>query len=249
MNQRILFALGLAALILAGCASSEETTQLRNSIYSLNRELVQVREETARKLADLAKEDESIRKQLVSVYGATETRDDKIKAILGKLDDLDYQLKTYWSETKSEIAALKRTGVGQAKEPAKPANVNYEAAYKEAFDSYQKKSYDEAVKKFINFIETFPGTPLVPNAYYWLGESYVMLGNYEKGIVSFQEVVDKYPKSDKAPRALLSQADAFASAKDKKSSITILKKVMELFPKSEEAAIAERKLRSLGLQG
>jgi tol-pal system protein YbgF len=121
---------------------------------------------------------------------------------------------------------------------------DYETAYKDAFDSFQKKSYEEAIRKFSAFVESHPGTPLVANALYWIGESYMSVKNYEKAILSFQELVDKYPKSEKVPRALLAQADAFNAVKDKKSSITVLKKVIELFPKSEEAAIAERRLRN-----
>ena len=101
-----------------------------------------------------------------------------------------------------------------------------------------------AVTKFTAFTETYSGTPLASNAFYWIGESYMNLKNYDKAILYFQEVIDKYPKSEKAPRALLSQAEAFRLTNDKKSANTLLKRVIELYPKSEEAVIAERKLRN-----
>lgn len=255
----LLLALGLAAL-LAGCATSEETTQLRGSMGSIYGELQQYQSQTTKRLSDLAREDEGIRKQLVGVHAAVESRDDKIRTILGKLDELDYQLRTYWNETRAGFAELKkdvaelRKGLAEAsqamaqarREPPKPPEPSYEAAYKEAFDAFQKKDYMKAVELFSAFLQRHAATPLAPNGHYWLGESYMSLKNYDKAIVSFEEVVEQYPKSDKVPRALLSQADAFFMADDKKSSMTVLKKIMELFPKSEEAAIAERKLRALG---
>lgn len=244
MRRTFHFAMLFIAVLLAGCASTEETALLKDNMSSVHNELIQFQNDTNRKLSDLAKEDAGMRKQLVNLYTATESKDEKIKSILGKLDELDYQLRTYWSETKSELAALKKT-ISASQGPEKSGEQGYEASYREAFDAFQRKAYEEAAAKFSSFVDTYAGTPLVPNAYYWLGESYLNMKNYEKAILSFQEVIDKYPNSDKAPRALLSQAEAFDDANDKKSSMTVLKKVMELFPKSEEAAIAERKLRGL----
>jgi tol-pal system protein YbgF len=232
--------------LLFGCATAEDATRLNNRITSLSNELYQYRDEMNGRLSTVAKEDESIRRQLMSLYSSSDTREDKMKAILGKLDELEHQLQVYWSETKSEIAALKKAASTSQQIP-KPGEVSFELAYKEAFEAFQKGAYEDALKRFSGYLETYPETGLVPNVYYWMGECYMNLKNYEKAILSFQEVVDKYPKSEKAPRALLSQADAFDRVNDKKSSITILKKVIELFPKSEEAAIAERKLRSLNL--
>jgi tol-pal system protein YbgF len=243
----------LVALTLVGCATSEETSQLRRSTNSISYELEQFRDEVNSKLSAITKEQESLRRQFIALSSASENRDDKVRATLGRIDELDHQLQTYWKDTKAELTILKTENI-KAQTPVRPRtppkqdNSKYETAYREAFDAFQKGSYEEAVDKFSGFISAYPGNPLVANAYYWLGESYMGLKNYEKAIVTFQEVVDKYPASDKTSRALLSQAEAFSSANDEKSSITILKKVIELYPKTEEATIAERRLRNLGLR-
>jgi len=244
----------LITLSLFGCASTDETTMLKSNIISISNDLNQFRGETNTKLFAIAKEQESLRKQLMSVSTSVENKDDKNRTMLGRIEELDHQLQTYWRDTKAEINAL-RTGTAKqpikdqpTQTPVKEFDPKYEATYKEAFDKFQQGAYEEAAVKFSDFINVYPGTPLVSNAYYWLGESYLGLKNYEKAIINFQEVIDKYPKSAKASRALLSQAEAFASVKDAKSSKTILKKVIELYPKTEEAAIAERKLRNLGLR-
>jgi tol-pal system protein YbgF len=244
----------LTVLSLFGCASTDELTILKSNIISVSNDLTQLKGETNTKLFAIAKEQESLRKQLMSVSTSVENRDDKNRTMLGRIEELDHQLQTYWRDTKAEINALK-TGTAKpltkdvpTQAPVKEFDPKYEATYKEAFDKFQQGAFEEAAVKFSDFINAYPGTPLVSNAYYWLGESYLGLKNYEKAIVNFQEVIDKYPKSDKASRALLSQAEAFSSVKDVKSSKTILKKVIELYPKTEEAAIAERKLRNLGLR-
>jgi tol-pal system protein YbgF len=244
----------LIAFAVVGCATSDETAQLRRSTNSLSQEFYQFRDEVSNKLSAITKEQEGIRRQFINLSSLSESGDDKVRGILGKIDELDHQLQTYWRDTKAELTILKtesikaRAPVQSVQPPPQQNDVKYETTYKEAFDAFQKGAYEEAVDKFSGFISAHPGNPLVSNAYYWLGESYMGLRNYEKAIVTFQEIIDKYPTSDKASRALLSQAEAFARAKDEKSSITILKKVIELYPKTEEAAIAERRLRNLGLR-
>jgi tol-pal system protein YbgF len=250
----LLLPLLLAVALVAGCATSDETAQLRRSTNSTAYELEQFKEEVNSKLSAITKEQENLRRQFITYSSTSENREDRVRTVLGRIDELDHQLQTYWKETKAELTILKAESIKarapvQSLQPTASQNeVKYETVYKEAFDAFQKGSYDEAADKFSGFITGYPANPLVPSAYYWLGESYMGLRNYEKAIVSFQEIIDKYPTSDKASRALLSQAEAFSRAKDEKSSITILKKVIELYPKSEEAAIAERKLRNLGLR-
>jgi tol-pal system protein YbgF len=239
------------AALLTGCATTDETSQLRRSIGSLQGELLQLKQETDTKLSAMSRENEATSKQVVNMYSSMESRDDKIKGLMGKIDELEYQLRTYWAETKSALSAAKKPDskpAGQTTQEQKPGqqavDVKYEDMYKDAFEAFQKSQYDEAIKRFSAFIELYGSTPLVSNAYYWIGESYMNLKNYDKAILYFQETIDKYPKSEKAPRALLSQAEAFRLTNDKKSSITILKRVIELYPKTEEAIIAERRLRN-----
>jgi tol-pal system protein YbgF len=251
MKIRILICLAFV-LPFFGCASTEETNQLRRNIMVTNQELDRFKAETNNRIAALTNDVDNARKQMISISSSYDRKDEDTKTILGKVDELQHQLDLYWSETKKELNAMRK---GSPATPFPPAPSKtpavkddaFEAPYKEAFEAFQKDRYEDAVKKFTEFLDSYPKTPLVPNAYFWLGESYMMLRNYDKAILYFQELVEKYPKSEMTSKALLSQAGAFEAVKDRKSSITILKRVIELFPKTEEAAIAERKLRRLNL--
>ncbi len=185
-----------------------------------------------------------LRKQVVDLSVADENRDEKIKAILGRLDELESQLRAYWEDTKGQLKELKKAREETAPPRAARQRAAPEDVYKQGFDAFQKGAYEDAVPLFTQFVQQNPTAPLAPNAYYWMGESYMNLKAYEKAIVQFQEVIDKFPQSDKAARAMLRQAEAFAAIGDKKSSTTVLKRVIELFPKTEEARLADRTLRS-----
>ena len=249
----------LLSILLLGCASSSEVGDVRRDVTTVYQEFRSYKDSTDARLSKIEKDmsalsqsmrsvEELTRKQFLDLSMSSENNDDKIKAILGRLDELDSQLRTYWGETKGELRELKgaRTpGAPQKRGPAAPQG-NYDELYKQAFDAFQKGQYDDSIRAFSDFVQAYPDTPLVPNARYWMGEAYMNLKDQEKAIVSFQEVIDKYPNSEKAPRALLRQAEAFGDLGDKKSSTTLLKRVIELYPKSDEARIAERLLRNLG---
>jgi tol-pal system protein YbgF len=257
MNKGFLPVL-LLGLFAFGCASNEDVSQVRQDVTTVYSEQTSFRERTDSRLAKMEKDmkdlqkqvgtpEAGLRKQVVDLSLSDQSRDDKIKAILGRLDELEAQLRTYWEETKSELKDLRKereaTAAAQAQAQAAPPKANPEDVYKQGFDAFQKGSYENAIGQFTQFVKESPDSPLAPNAYYWMGESYMSEKNYEKAIVQFQQVVDKFPKSDKAGKAMLRQAEAFGALGDKKSSTTLLKRVMELFPKSEEARLAERKLR------
>ncbi len=241
------FPLLLIALFLFGCASSGEVSQVKQDMNSVYTEQTNFMQKADARLSHLEKAigspEAGLRKQVVDLSVASENRDEKIKVILGRLDELDSQLRAYWEDMKVQLRELKKAREETAN-PGDGAKGAPEDLYKQGFDAFQKGAYRDAVPLFMQFLQQNPTAPLAPNAYYWMGESYMNLKVYEKAIVQFQEVIDRFPKSDKAAKAMLRQAEAFAAIGDKKSSTTVLKRVIELFPKTEEARLANRALRS-----
>ncbi len=253
--------LSLLFLMVLGCASSQEVGEVRRDTTTVYREFRTYKDSTDARLSKLEKDmaalsqsvksvEELSRKQFLDLSLSLESKDEKIKTILGRLEELDSQLRTYWGETKGELKELKggpKSTTPQKKGPGVPQG-NYEELYKQAFDAFQRGLYQDSVRAFSEFVRSYPDTPLIPNARYWMGEAYMNLKDQEKAIVNFQEVIDNYPNSEKAPRALLRQAEAFGQLGDKKSSTTLLKRVVELYPKSDEARVAERLLRGVSVQ-
>jgi tol-pal system protein YbgF len=258
--MRLLAVLCLFALAAVGCASSGDVSQVRHDVTTVYSEQTTYRQKTDARLSRIEKDmkdlqksfgsaDAGLRKQVADLSVSAESRDDKIRQIYGRLDELESQLRTYWEEVKRELKELKKQREVSGNEgPSTAPQTSPEEVYKQGFDAYQKAAYEDAAQIFTRFVKQNPDALLTPNAFFWTGESYMNLKNYEKAIVQFQELVDRFPNNDKASRAMLRQAEAFAALGDKKSSTTLLKRVVELFPKSEEARVAERRLRGGTLQ-
>ena len=128
-----------------------------------------------------------------------------------------------------------------------PASDTERAAYGAAFDVLKAGRYDESARLFQDFLQQFPQGSLVPNALYWLGESYYATQNYDMALQQFRGLLERFPANDKAPGALLKlglsqyglglQADAQSS----------LAEVGRRYPGSDAARTAADRLRAMQL--
>jgi tol-pal system protein YbgF len=262
----------LIGLVMVGCASSGDVTQVRQDMNTVYSEQAAYQDRTNSRLARLERDSKELQKNLSSLDGGMrkqiadmsvgeENRDEKLRGILGRLDELDSQIRTYWDQMRGEIREIKKVQdeIRRAKEREDAAGktaivtppvpkLNPEEAYKQGFEAFQKGAYDDAIRLFTQLVKQNPDDVLTPNAYFWTGEGYMNLKDYEKAVVQYQELLDRFPRSDKAARSMFRQGEAFAALGDKKSSTTLMKRVVELFPNSEEARAAQRRLRGGTLQ-
>ena len=92
---------------------------------------------------------------------ASENRDEKIKVILGRLDELDSQLRAYWEDMKVQLRELKKTREETAN-PGDGAKGAPEDLYKQGFDAFQKGAYRDAVPLFTQFVQENPHCTACP---------------------------------------------------------------------------------------
>ncbi|MET0745015.1 MAG: tol-pal system protein YbgF [Microvirga sp.] len=75
--------------------------------------------------------------------------------------------------------------------------------YETAYGYFTQKQYEQAEMGFRRFLQSNPRDKLVPEASYWLGESYLQRGRHREAAEQFLNVSADYPNSAKAPDALL----------------------------------------------
>ncbi len=87
---------------------------------------------------------------------------------------------------------------------AAPAQPGEAEAYRAAYSLVQAQRFDEAVKAFQKFQRDYPGGHYAPNAYYWLGELYLVVQppDLESSRQAFMMLLTQYPDNSKAPDAL-----------------------------------------------
>jgi len=135
-----------------------------------------------------------------------------------------------------------------ASAPGQPPAADQQAAYDAAFKSLRAGDYVTASRGFRDFLVKYPDSPLAPNAYYWLGESYYVTMNYPVAIEAFQRLVKQYPQSDKVSDGLLKVGYCQIELKQQDAAIATLKQVSAKYPGTKAAGLAQERLRRLQRQ-
>lgn len=129
---------------------------------------------------------------------------------------------------------------------AAPADA--QSDYDQAFSSLRSGNFASASRGFSAFIRQHPRSDLMPNAYYWLGESYYGTQNYPVALQTFNALLQNYPDSTKAKDALLKVGYCQFELQQWSASQATLQRVIQKYPGSSDARLAAGRLRALALQ-
>ncbi|HET6633196.1 MAG TPA: tol-pal system protein YbgF [Rhodanobacteraceae bacterium] len=128
------------------------------------------------------------------------------------------------------------------------AQATAQADYDNAFAALRSGAYPTAARRFQAFIQQHPQSELVPNAYYWLGESYYGTQNYPVALRTFQQLVQLYPDTPKARDGLLKIGYCQYELQQWDAARATLQRVVQQYPNSSDARLAQDRLRALDLQ-
>ena len=271
MNRKI-FLLFVITLFLSSCVvDQQEFQKTKNDLYSLNSYTIRLNQRLTNLENKVNNLDEKIDKMETSIKASQKLQYNElssdIESLKNQLNDIrsfdtsnnknngantevtevtkeaikDIYSKIYTLE--KEVNTLKNSSSGTFAEK-KPVNTEG-SVYKNAYNLFTSGKYSQAEKAFKDFINKYPKSSLIPNAYYWLGECFYKRKMYEKAIINYDEVIVKYPKSRKVPAALLKEGIAFLKIGEKDGAKLIFRKILKDYPKSSQAIYAKRYLRKL----
>lgn len=112
---------------------------------------------------------------------------------------------------------------------AKPKFATPREQYDHAFRLLNQTQYDEAGKSFESFIATYPGDPLIGNAYYWAGETYYVRQNFTQAADYFRQGYEALPAGPKAGDNLLKLGMALNNLQKSTEACVVLKQVIAKF--------------------
>lgn len=92
-----------------------------------------------------------------------------------------------------------RTGPSIAATGTEDPRFDYESAYAYLL----QRQYERAEMGFRQFLQSHPRDALVPDATYWLGETYAQRGRHREAAEQFLKVATEHEDSAKAPEAML----------------------------------------------
>lgn len=106
------------------------------------------------------------------------------------------------------------------------AAVGAKQAYNDAYANIKKQDFEQAVIAFESFIPQYPESSYAGNAFYWLGELYVLRGDLELAKTSYMSLLEKFPDHRKAPDASYKLARVYHEQGDSEQAKALLERVV-----------------------
>lgn len=248
--------LGLAGLVLGGCASLAEHRKLEYEVNKLKRRTGTV-DTGDTVVADLRTELEGLR--------------DQVATLEGRVEESEHAAQRALEEARAARSAAARPGgapepdegqpgdlpagpgVPGAEEPEEgdpegDASASEElSAYRSAYDAWRTDDHGACIDRFREFLQAFSSSEYADDAAYWMADCYFKQGDYQTAILRFDDVVSQYPTSPKASEALFRQGEALMRLGPRygKAAEKAFERVIDEYPDSTRARDAARQLEML----
>lgn len=210
----------------AGCmATQQDTDTLKLQLKDLNTTLSQLQNnqaELATKLDELAQAQAITNENLEQV-------DSQISHLSAKLDDLSVSVRSKTTPRGATAASA-----------VLPSDV-----FNDAKAQLDKGSFEEAATGFKLYISKYPTGEQVEQAYIYMGDAYIAIGQTTKAAVAYATLLQKFPKSKLTPTARLKYAQSIIPLGKLKEAKSYLASIAQEFPSAPEVAQAQEVLAAL----
>jgi len=256
----LLGAAGLAGL--AACATSGDVRRVENEVALLRAE--SARQDSARtvRLGEIIRLQQHIMDSLGlavrSLRGDTQQDLYNIEQQLVQLQELTGQsqqrlteLRTQLEARGAQISAVTASqpppaAPGDTTRPAAPAPAaSADEVYEASVAQLRRGSTATARTGLRQLLQTYPTSERVPDAVYFLGQSFAA-ENPDSAAVYYTQVVERYPQSPRASAALYNLGLLAERRKDGAGARAAYQRVVQQYPRSGEAALARDRLKALG---
>lgn len=163
-----------------------------------------------------------------------------------RLSRLQAQLDARAAAAQTEIAtAMAGDSARTDSTPAAPASAaSADQMYQGALQQYRRGSVLLARRAFLDFLSTYPNHPLVPDATYFVGETFETQAP-DSALLRYREVVERFPQSARAPTALYKIGLMAERRNDSATARATYQRLMQQYPRTSEADLARDRLASL----
>ncbi len=226
-----------------------EDTDARREIIKLRKQIEDVSAKLESRLPQL--EQKADKKGLIDLIGEIEKLRSEIATLRGQVEVLSNELgnaqrrqKDFYNDLDQRLRKL---------EPQRLSidgrEVEVDKAEQSAFDKglaeFKAGNHTAANQSFTAFLQRYPESGYLPQAYFWLGSTHFAQQECSKAIPAYQTVATRFPNSQKAPEALLNIASCQLEVKDKAGARETLEQLLKKYPSSAAAGMGKERLAEL----
>ncbi len=103
------------------------------------------------------------------------------------------------------------------------------------YDNVQTGRYEDAERALVAFSEQHSGHPRLPEARFWLGESYLGRGEYRKAAEVYLDAHKNWPNGKFGPQSLLKLGVSVAGMNQRELACATFAEVLEKYPQASRA--------------
>ena len=231
-------------------AGNEQVQQLEGDLDTLRQQVEkhvqQMRAEKPKNnnqkgISDLLGEMDYLKEQLRRLEGRIEEEGRKSSEAMRVTDDRSHEIEQLLGKISSIEKRLPPENNANLPEPS----LSPTEAYTLAYNDYLRGNYDLSILGFQNYLTQYPNSTHIPQALYWIGQSYYNKAAYADAVSYFEQVDNRFPKHELTPNALLKMGLSLAELSKVDLAKTTLQKVIDRFPESNEAQLARGKLETM----
>ncbi len=247
--------LAVASLV-SGCALKSDVRRVETEVAVLKAESAQRDSAAAARLTELITLQRQLldslqahQRALVSARGDLSGEHYTIQQLLVQVQELTGQSQQRLSELRAQLESERTVPAPPAEgaagqEPPPAAGPSAEQMYQVSMQQLRRGSLGTARLGFRQLIQTYPQDERVPDALYFIGESYASqpdsAGHY------YGLVVRDHPRSPRAASALYKLGLLAEQRRDPAEAGALYRRVVDEYPSSDAASLARDRLRALG---
>jgi tol-pal system protein YbgF len=204
-----------------------------DSLAAAQRSLTAVQTSLQSFKGDVSTDLYSIQQQLVQV-----------QALTGQSQQRLTELRTQLEARGEQIGAT-AAATGDTSKAAAAATPSADQLFQTSLDQLRRGSPSTARSGFRELLRAYPNDSHVPDATYFIGESFAT-SQPDSAAVYYNQVVRNAPTSPRAATALYKLGLLAERQKNLDEARTSYQRVVKEYPKSDEAALAKDRLKALG---
>jgi tol-pal system protein YbgF len=143
--------------------------------------------------------------------------------LLKKLDSLAADVEYRFKEAATHKPTGAQENVANRVKPGDPKQAKPD--FDKALSLLKAQKYEEAEQALSAFVKAHPNSEYTGNAYYWLGESFMLVKKYDKAAINYILSFNKFPKNSKADLSMLKLSKALSALGKKKEACSTLAKL------------------------
>ena len=129
----------------------------------------------------------------------------------------------------STLAEVTTTSSTVATATAVAPALSEKEMYRQAYNLVKGREFDKAVPAFKQFLEAYPQGDYAGNAYYWLGELYVLENDFTASQMSMEALIAQFPEHRKVPDAYYKLAKLYKRLGDDEKAKTFAQNIISKY--------------------